>query len=168
MEIYGQIIGIIATAITALSYQANTKKRLLLIQSVAIVFTCISYLLLGASSGFALNIVCFVRNVCFYYQKEGQRPIYVSTSIVVLVMAILGAFSWQGAISLLIIAALILNTFFLSLGKPQILRYSILLTSTMVLIYNIYVFSIGGMINESMAICSSLIGIIRFRKHHTS
>jgi hypothetical protein len=164
MEILGQIIGILATAITALSYQMNTKKSLLLTQSLATALTCISYLFLGASAGFALNIVCLVRNGCFYYLKEGQTPIYISTAILATAMVVLGAFSWQGPISLLMIIALAVNTVFLSLGKPQILRYSILLTSSMILIYNIYVFTIGGMLNESIAIGSSLIGILRFRK----
>ena len=163
-EILGQTLGIIATLITALSYQANTKKKLLFIQSVATLCTCISYLLLGATSGFALNIVCLIRNVCFYFQKEGKTPFYISTSIFVVMMGILGAMSWQGPISLLIIVALAANTFFLSLGKPQMLRYSILVTSLMVLIYNIYVLAIGGILNESIAILSAFIGIIRFRK----
>ena len=168
MEILGQIIGILATVITALSYQMNTKKSLLLTQSLATACTCISYLFLGASSGFALNIVCLVRNGCFYYLKEGQKPIYISTAILATAMVVLGAFSWQGPISLLMIIALAVNTVFLSLGKPQILRYSILLTSSMILIYNIYVFTIGGMLNESIAIFSSLIGIIRFRRWRES
>jgi len=168
MEILGQIIGILATLITALSYQMNTKKSLLLTQSLATACTCISYLFLGASSGFALNIVCLVRNACFYYLKEGQKPIYISTAILATAMVVLGAFSWQGPISLLMIIALAVNTVFLSLGKPQILRYSILLTSSMILIYNIYVFTIGGMLNESIAIFSSLIGIIRFRRGRES
>ena len=163
-EILGQTLGIIATLITALSYQANAKKKLLFIQSVATLCTCISYLLLGATSGFALNIVCLIRNVCFYFQKEGKTPFYISTSIFVVMMGILGAMSWQGPISLLIIVALAANTFFLSLGKPQMLRYSILVTSLMVLIYNIYVLAIGGILNESIAILSAFIGIIRFRK----
>lgn len=168
MEILGQIIGILATLITALSYQMNTKKSLLLTQSLATACTCISYLFLGASSGFALNIVCLVRNGCFYYLKEGQKPIYISTAILATAMVVLGALSWQGPISLLMIIALAVNTVFLSLGKPQILRYSILLTSSMILIYNIYVFTIGGMLNESIAIFSSLIGIIRFRRGRES
>ena len=166
MEILGQIIGIIGTVITALSYQMNTKKSLLIAHTSATACFCISYLLLGASLGFALNIVCVVRNVCFYFQKEGQKPIYISTAVISVVMAVVSIFSWQGPISLLIIIALILNTIFLSLGKPQILRYSLFVTCTMVIIYNIYVFSIGGILNESIAICSSLIGVIRFRKSH--
>ena len=164
MEISGQIIGIIATIITALSYQMNTKKSLLIVQTTATACTCLSYFLLGATSGFALNVVCLIRNGCFYFQKEGQKPIYISTAIICAVMAVLGIFSWQGPISLLIIVALIINTFFLSLGNPQKLRYSILFTSTMVIIYNIYVFTIGGLMNEAIAIISSIIGIVRFRK----
>ena len=34
----------------------------------------------------------------------------------------------------------------------------------MVLIYNVFVFSIGGITNEAVAIVSSIVGIIRFRK----
>ena len=163
-ELIGQIIGIIATVITAISYQTNTKKTLLFIQTLATSATCISYLFLNASSGFLLNIVCIIRNLSFYFQKEGTKGIYASTSVFMLLMAILGAFSWQGPISLLIIFALITNTFFLSLGKPQILKYSILLTSAMILIYNIYVFTIGGILNESISIISAAIGILRFRQ----
>lgn len=168
MEVWGQIIGIVATIITALSYQVNTKRSLILIQSVATACTCLSYMLLGATSGFALNVLCLVRNACFYFQKAGQKPIYISTSIISVAMAVIGAFSWQGAISLLIIIALIINTIFLSLGKPQILRYSILFTSTLIIIYNIYIFTIGGLLNESIAIISSIIGIIRFRRESKS
>ena len=161
-ELLGQSLGIIAMLITAFSYQMNTKSKLIFIQSIATLCTCISYFLLGATSGFALNIVCLTRNVCFYFQKEGKTPIYISTSIFVIMMGWMGAISWQGPISILIIVALAANTFFLSLGKPQILRYSILFTSTTVLIYNIYVLSVGGILNESIAIISAFIGILRF------
>ena len=166
MEIWGQIIGIIGTAITALSYQMNTKKSLLIAHTSATACFCLSYLLLGATLGFALNIIGIARNICFYFQKEGQKTIYISTAIISVSMAVVSIFFWQGPISLVIIIALILNTFFLSLGKPQTLRYSLFLTCTMVIIYNIYVFSIGGIMNESIAIISSLIGVIRFRRSH--
>ena len=162
-ELIGQIIGIIATTITAISYQANTQKKLLFIQTLATTAACISYLFLNALTGFALNIVCIIRNFSFCFQKERTKGIYISTTVFMVLMTILGLFSWQGPISLLIIFALVMNTFFLSLGNPQILKYSILLTSGMILIYNIYVFTIGGIFNESIAIISSAVGIIRFK-----
>jgi len=162
--IIGQILGFAATAATILSYQANTQKKLMLGQCLATVFTCISYLLLGADSGFVLNIVCLVRNVSFAVLKPGSLPIRIATPILSLSMILFGIFSWQGPISLLIMLGLAINTVFLSLGKPQVLRYSILLTCTMVLIYNVAVFSLGGILNEAFAIVSSVIGILRFRK----
>ena len=100
----------------------------------------------------------------FYFLKEGTK---LNTAIAIgfaVIMAVSGGLSWQGLPSLLIIVALAINTIFLSFGKPQILRYSILLTSSMILAYNCFVFSIGGIANEGLAIISSIIGIIRFHK----
>lgn len=164
IQVIGQVVGIIATIITFISYQANTKRSLLIIQSIATLCTCLSYLFLGATSGFALNIICLIRNAVFYFQKEGTKLQYISASILAIVMALVGALSWQGPISLLIIIALAANTIYMSFGKPQLLRQSVLVTSTMVLIYNIFVFSIGGITNESISIISSAIGIVRYRK----
>ena len=162
-EIIGQIIGIIATIITVCSYQVNTKRLLLITQTSATLCICISYLFLGASSGFALNIVCIVRNLLFYVLKSGSRENLICACLLAVSMAVTGAFSWQGPISLLIIVALMINTVFLSFGKPQLLRYSVLFTCSMILAYNIVIFSIGGIMNEGLAIVSSAVGIVRFR-----
>lgn len=161
-ELIGQILGFVATAIIASCYQANTKKGLLMIQSVGIVFLCASYLLLGATSGFVLNIICLIRNLTFYFLKEKTPPHYVATAILMIAMCVAGVFSWESLISLLLIVALVANTFFISLGKPQILRYSIVVTSTLCLIYNVAVFSMGGTLNEAITIFSAIVGSIRF------
>ena len=163
-EIIGQAIGILATIITFVSYQMNTKKSLLAVQTCATICTCLAYLFLGASSGFALNIVCVTRNVVFYCAKKGTKLNYIATACLALAMIILGALSWQGYVSLFIIVALALNTVFMSTGDPQLLRKSVIFTSTLVLLYNCFVFSIGGIANESVSIVSSIIGIIRFYK----
>ena len=163
--IIGQTLGIIATIITFLSYQTNTKKALLITQTAATVCTCLSFLFLGASTGFALNIVCIIRNITFYFQNKRNTIYYISVVILTLVIVGLGILSWQGYISLLMIVALGVNTVFISFGNAQLLRKSILFTSAMVLVYNIYVFSIGGMASESISIVSAVIGIIRYRKN---
>ncbi|MBR6709049.1 MAG: YgjV family protein [Clostridia bacterium] len=163
-NIIGQILGIFAPILTVVTYQMNTKKSLLIVLTSATVCTCLSYLLLGATSGFSLNIVCVLRNLCFYFQHEGSKANTVSALLLAAVMVIFGALSWQGPISLLIMIALAINTICMSLGNPQRLRKSILLTSSLVLIYNVVVFSIGGMINESLAIGSAIVGIIRFKQ----
>ena len=79
-------------------------------------------------------------------------------------LGIAGALSWQGTMSLLIVAALAVNTLFLYSSDVQSLRKSILVTSTMILIYDAYYTVWGGVINELIAITSSLIGIYRYKK----
>lgn len=165
-QIIGQILGILATVITGISYQMNTKRSLLLVQTAATACTCLAYLFLGAASGFALNVVCIIRNVVFYFQKGSGKGHMIPALLLATAMVVLGTLSWQGPVSLLIIAALAANTVFLSFGNPQLLRKSILGTSSLVLLYNIFVFSLGGIANESLAIVSSIVGIVRFRRDH--
>ena len=78
-------------------------------------------------------------------------------------MGITGVISWQGPMSLLIIAALSVNTLFLYFPNVQNLRKSILVTSSMIIIYNIYYAVWGGVANEMIAIISSVIGIYRYK-----
>ena len=167
-EPIGQILGLVATALTVASYQANHKRKLLVIQSAATLATCLGYLFLGAWSGFALNIVCLVRNATFFFLRK-EKPFYrVAAVLLAVLMVAVGALSWQGWISLLIMVALALNTLFMAFGTPQALRYSVLFTSTLVLIYNVFVFTVGGIMNEGLAIISSAVGILRYRKSKES
>ncbi len=163
-EIIGQILGIIAPIITFISYQVNSKKRLLILQTAATLSTCLSYMFLGATSGFALNIVCIIRNIAFFFQDSKSKMNLISACFLAAVMGGLGFLSWEGPISLLVIFALAANTIFMSFGNAQLLRKSVIVTSSMILIYNIFVFSLGGIINESVAVVASVIGIITFIK----
>ena len=166
-QIIGQSLGIIATIITFISYQVNTKSKLLIIQTTATLCTCLSFLFLGASTGFALNIVCIVRNVAFYFQKDKSVTHTVTAIALAVTMIVLGILSWQGPVSLLIMIALAANTLFMATGNPQLLRKSVIVTCSMIFVYNAIVFSIGGMANEGISIVSSIIGIVRFRKEKT-
>lgn len=164
--IIGQILGIIAPIITFVSYQVNSKRKLLILQTGATLATCLSYLLLEASSGFALNIVCIIRNISFFFQDSKSKFNLISACVLAAVMGGLGFLSWEGPISLLVIIALAANTVFMSFGDAQLLRKSVICTSSMILIYNVCIPNptIGGIINESVAIVASVIGIIAFVK----
>ena len=163
-EIIGQALGIIATIITLLSFQTNTKKRFLLILSFATLTSALSYLCLGAFAGFAVNAVALGRNICLGVQKSATLPSYLCAVLFAVLMCIAGAFSWQGPISLLVILPMALSTVMMSFGKPDILRKTALVASPAILLYNIFVFSIGGIINEILAVSSAVIGIVRFKK----
>ena len=162
--IIGQILGLVALAFTALSYQMNDNRKLLVMQTISTAMFCVHYYLIGAAPGLTLNIICILRNLIYYNRDKKIFSGWLFPILFSLSQGIVGIFSWQGWYSILIIVGLMINTLFLALPSAQTIRKSILLTSSLILVYDIFVLSIGGIINEALAILSSVIGIIRLRK----
>ena len=162
--IIGQAMGFIAVVLGFLSFQMRTQKQLLMVQTATTIAFCIHYYLIGATSGLMMNLLGIARNLAYYHK---DKPIFSGPKCPIffaLVMGVVGLLSWQGYYSLFVVLGLVINTICLSFADPQKSRKSILLTSPLVLIYDAFVLSIGGMIYESVVIASSLIGILRYRK----
>jgi len=162
--IIGQIMGFVAVVLGFVSFQMSTQKHLLLVQTATTIAFCIHYYLIGATSGLMLNLLGIARNLAYYHKDKplfsGKKcPIFFAV-----VMGVVGLLSWQGYYSIFVVLGLVINTVCLSFANPQNIRKSILVTSPMVLIYDAFVLSIGGIIYESVVIVSSIIGIIRYRK----
>lgn len=163
VKIIGHIIGFCSIALFCLSVQANDKRKIIVIQTVATMGNCLQYLLIGAYSGFLLNVVCVVRNLIFANKDKkafsGRWIPYAMSGV----MAVMSAFSWEGYHSLFIIVGLIVNTVCMGvLDDAQAFRRSTLISCPLVLIYNIFAGSYSGILNESISIGSSIVGIIRF------
>ena len=77
---------------------------------------------------------------------------------------LLGALAWQGWFSLMPIISLLINTYFMSKGDPRLVRKSILVSSPIMIVYDVLVASCGGILFESVMIISSLIGVLRYRR----
>lgn len=163
-EIIGQIIGAIAVIIFFYSYQVKNQKVLLISQTLATSIMCIHYLLLGATTGLIINIVCIIRNVLYYFKEFKFLSSRILPYLLAGVMVVLGVISWEGYYSLFLIVGLAVNTICLSMKSTQKIRYSILITCPLVLTYNVFCLSIGGIVNESVSIISAIIGIIRCLK----
>ena len=160
----GQIFGVIVVILGFITYQIRTQKALLFVQTVTALVFVIHYLLIGAVSGMVLNIVAMIRNLV--YSRRDLKlfsgkwwPIAFAV-----IMGITGMLFWQDWYSVFVVAGLVINSVCMSFKDPQKIRKSILVTSPLVLVYNAFALSFGGMIYESVAIISALIGIIRFRR----
>lgn len=164
--IIGQVMGLVAVVLGFVSFQMRTQKQLLVVQTATTIAFCIHYYLIGATSGLMLNLLGILRNLAYYHKEKkifaGKKcPIFFAA-----VMGIVGLLSWQDYYSIFVVLGLVINTVCLSFADPQNIRKSILVTSPMVLIYDAFVLSIGGIIYESVVIVSSIIGILRYRKQH--
>lgn len=162
--IVGQIMGFAAVVLGFVSFQMRTQKQLLVVQTATTIAFCIHYYLIGATSGLMLNLLGIVRNLAYYHKDKpffsGKKcPVFFAV-----VMGIVGLLSWQGYYSIFVVMGLVINTVCLSFTNPQNIRKSILVSSPLVLAYDAFVLSIGGVIYESVVIISSIIGIIRYRQ----
>ncbi|MBE6585809.1 MAG: YgjV family protein [Ruminococcaceae bacterium] len=168
IEIIGQVVGIVAVVISFLTYQMKSKRGILAMLSCATVLFCIHYACLKAPVGVFLNIVGIIRNLCYYHSDKKILSSKFVPIILASAMGVLGIITWEGVHSLFFVVGLMLNTLAMGYFGPQNLRKSLLLTCTLIFIYNACTFSIGGMINETVAVISAIIGLVRYRRENTT
>lgn len=164
MNLVGQLFGGLAVVLGFVTYQVKSAKNIIWVQMATALVFCIHYVLIGAISACALNAVVVVRNLVY---ANRDKKIFSGKAVPVifaLIMAIIGFISWQNTYSLFVIAGQVINTIALSFKNPQNIRKSILISSPLVLIYDVFMCSTGGIIYESIVIISSVIGIIRYRR----
>ena len=160
----GQGLGIVAIALGFLSYQMKTREGLVLAQFATAICFVLHYLMIGAYSGMALNIISVIRN--YVYCQLGKKGSVAKVWAVVfsVIMGAIGILSWQNWYSIFVVLGLIINSYCMSFSNPQSIRKSILVTSPLVLIYDVLVLSVGGAVYESIAIISAVIGILRTKR----
>ena len=160
--IIANIIAFVAVAITFISYQVNSQKKILVIQIIATVVSAVSFMVLGAWTGFAMNCVAILRNIA-YYNKD--KKIFSSKLVPYVFAAIMigfGIATWTHWYCILSVAGLVINTLALSSPSAQLIRGSILVTSPMVMLYDLLAGNIVEAVKELIAIVSAVIGIVRF------
>lgn len=163
ITLIGHVLGFIAVGLFFYSYQVTEKRSLMIIQTVATALSCVQYLLIGAFSGFALNVVCIIRNFIFYFRDKNQRTDLASPILISLCIAAASILSWEGIHSLLITLGLVVNTICMGVCDAKSFRKTILVSSSLILIYNVFAFSYSGILSESISLLSVIIGIIRYR-----
>lgn len=165
--ILSQIFTIIMYALLALTYYAKDRRRVLVINFLSIIANCIAYIFLNAWSGLAMCIVALIRNIIFLVdeKKNGKREKNNKTDIIILVIlysisVISAVFTYEGFFSLLSVLATMMYTY--SVWQKNTTIYKILGIPVGItwMVYNIYIFSIFGVILESILLICSITGYL--------
>ena len=168
IEIVGQVISIVAVIISFFVYQMKSKRGIVVMLSIATGISCIAYALLGGTVALVLNLVSILRNICYYHSDKKILSSKAVPVVLTVLMGVLSIFAWEGYYSAFFVVGLMLNTLAMGYFGAQKLRWSILLTSTLIMIYNLFIPSIGGTVNEMVAITSAVVGLIRYHKAQES
>lgn len=158
----GQVFGIFAIVFGFISYQVKTQRRLLFMQGTVAFLFCIHYGLLGAYTGLAMNTVALIRNIV--YDRLKDKGTKLVPCIFIVILCGISVFTWDGWYSIFVILGIGINTYCMSFKNPQNVRKSIFVSSPLVLLYDVFTLSVGGIIYESVAIISAFVGVLRNSK----
>ena len=161
--IVAQVIGFIALAILIIVFQKNNRKTMLRLMMVAAFLFSVHFFMLGAMTGAAMNLLNVFRSYIFANREDKSWAkhdwwLYVFLLLVV----VLGIFSWDGYYSALALFALAVQTFAFWSKNTNVIRLISLIVPPCWFTYNLIVGSIPGMVTEVMILTSLLVGIYRF------
>ncbi|MBR2043242.1 MAG: YgjV family protein [Clostridia bacterium] len=160
----GQGLGIVAVILGFVNYQVKTREQVLYVHIATTVCFTLHYMLIGAYSGMAMNFVGIIRNVVFYFAGKNGKINKAWPISFAVIMGVMGLLAWESWYSVLAVVGLVINSYAMSFNKPNNIRKSILITSPLVLAYDVLVSSVGGAIYEGIVIISSVIGLLRYGK----
>lgn len=167
MEIFAQIIGLLAGAAAISAFQFRSNRMTFILQMMGALLFCINSLMLNAIAGCILNAVAVVRGI-FLCIPEGRG--ITSTTFWISIGLTLAAFGWQYFaglmnhwIDVLLMVQFLAGTYFCWRQDGRLMRLGQLcIMSPICLYYNFTFHLIGGVLTEMVNIASIIISILRY------
>ena len=157
-----QLIGFLGLAAGALAFQFKKHNHIVLSKMTSELIFSVQYLLLGAWTAALLDFTSAVRNLLFCAMvKKGRSTkwlIYIFGAFVVVV----GIVTFDGPISIMLIAAKLLTTISYGMKNERLLRFITLPSCIFWCVYNLYVGSLGGAIGDIITLASLLVAVCKF------
>ena len=157
-----QLIGFIGLALGVLAFQFKQHRHIVLCKMSSEVVFSLQYLMLGAWTAALLDFTSATRNLLFCaLVKKGRSTaplIYIFGAFVVIV----GIVTFDGPISLMLIAAKLLTTISYGMKNERLLRYITLPSCILWSIYNLYIGSLGGAIGDCLNLISLVTAMCKF------
>lgn len=162
IDLLAQVFGIGALIIMMLSYQQKTRTNLLRMQMLSNVLFVASYVLLEAYTMAVMCGINIARSFVFLKDdtKWGKSPAWLYVFLGVSLVG--GILSWEGWISLLVIAATLVLTVALYCKNLAVTRKLFLVPPLLYISYNLLNKSVGGVGSDVFCWVSALIAIYRF------
>ncbi len=167
-QIIAQGFGIAASLLIIFSFQMKDNRRLFVCHGLGGLLFAVNFFMLGAYTGAILNILSFLRGTCLYFGGKWCKQ--WSCILFCVLFVTVGVFTcatsehiYDSILSALIAVAMIAVTIAMWARNGKNIRLAnFFVSSPTWLAYNIYHFSIGGIITEVFSIISVMISFIRF------
>ena len=166
--VLSQVFVIINAILSMVTYQLKTRKSILIVSFMALIANGVVYTLLSAWSGLAMVFVAMTRNIIFMIdeKKNGKRDKITKKDIIILLVlytiSIVSAiYTYEGILSMMSVVATMLYTYSVWQKKTKTYKILGIIMEIIWIIYNIYIFSIMGIVLDVLLLLSAIIGLIR-------
>lgn len=163
MELFGQIISVVAMVAIVLSFQCKSNRNLALVSGTGAGLFALSYFMLAQPSAAVYNIISAVVSI-MCLKKSFKTKLNFGISTVVFIIATY--FTYENWWSLILMTAVIGSAYCIILKSGSFIRkLRLFYISPIWLINNtIMCFTIGGIICEVITMISVIVSFIRYRK----
>ena len=176
LTVLGQCIGLVAMCVAIGSFQMRTQKNIMRMQAISGCLFTVHFLLLGATSGGVLNAIGIARSLIFSRRNEKKWAasvvwVYVFLALILCTypMAFLVFHKEPTTANLILeilpVLGMVATTFSFRMEKAAMVRAFSTISSPLWLTYNLFNHSVGGVLTETFALLSILIGILRLDIH---
>ena len=153
-EISAQVFSAVAYILFLFCYHGKSMKSLLSIKLTADAFGMTSYILLGAYSGMAMNVISAVRGIIYLNNDKKFFKHKIWMFIFMVISLTSAVITWKSIYSLLPAIAGAISTYSLWQKNIKIARIIALLINILLFAYNLCVGSYAGMIGELLGFIS--------------
>lgn len=160
-QIAAQVFGAIGILVFIILYQFNDMKNVLKAKMSMDVLWAAHYLLLGAYSAFATNLICLGRELVFFnddkkpFKSKAWLWIFIAFNIVSAIL------TWKGFYSIFPAVASSLATVSFHQKNITVARIIGITNNILMFTYDIFVGSYMGLVGETLAFISVILAIFR-------
>ena len=134
-----QILGFSAIASSLLIYTQRRRGAILGFKLMQDLLLATHYLLLGAHTAMASNLICAAREIVFRSRRRGIAESRAIFSLFLLLYIASTILTWRGPFSLLPMASSLISTVAFRIKEPRFTKLAILPSSLCTLCYNMAV-----------------------------
>ena len=160
-----QIIGFLAFIISLLAYHRKKKSKILGSMVISNILNLIHYLLLGAYSGCVTKVMAIIRDSFIIVKGKNKKlSSYWILALFIIGYIVCSIFTYKGILSLFPILAAIIYIVPIWNGNEKTIKKTAFFCYFLWLRYNIFVFSIAGIVSNVVSIISTFIAMINENK----
>ena len=162
--IISQILTLILYSFLGISYLQKNRNKVLILNIIVDILHIAAMCLLKGYSGAAMGLVSLYRDIflLIYSRKKNSknRDIFILITSVILII-IFSFVTYNGIFSMLSIVATLITTFAIWQKNVKYYKFFGIISSLLWILYNVFVFSVVGIVLESIIFIFSIIGYIK-------